>query len=53
MKISVTFRNGEGENWQKIYAEERIEKLKKYLDMPAEAHIILSTEKFRNLQKSI
>ncbi|MGV8056785.1 MAG: ribosome hibernation-promoting factor, HPF/YfiA family [Smithellaceae bacterium] len=48
MKISVTFRNGEGENWQKVYAEERILKLKRYLDMPAEAHIILSTEKFRN-----
>jgi putative sigma-54 modulation protein len=48
MKISVTFRNGEGENWQKVYAEERIMKLKKYLDMPAEAHIILSTEKFRS-----
>jgi putative sigma-54 modulation protein len=48
MKISVTFRNGEGENWQKDYAEERIVKLKRYLDMPAEAHIILSTEKFRS-----
>jgi putative sigma-54 modulation protein len=48
MKISVTFRNGEGENWQKLYAEERIQKLKKYLDTPAETHIILSTEKFRN-----
>jgi len=48
MKISVTFRNGEGENWQKVYAEERINKLKKYLDMPAEARIILSTEKFRS-----
>jgi putative sigma-54 modulation protein len=48
MKISVTFRNGEGENWQKLYAEERIQKLKKYLDMPAETHIILSTEKFRS-----
>ncbi len=48
MKISVTFRNGEGENWQKIYAEERILKLKRYLDVPAEVHIILSTEKFRN-----
>ncbi len=48
MKISVTFRNGEGENWQKLYAEERIQKLKKYLDMPAETHIILSTEKFRH-----
>lgn len=49
MNISVTFRTGEGENWQKTYAEERIAKLKKYLDVPAEAHIILSTEKFRNV----
>jgi putative sigma-54 modulation protein len=48
MKISVTFRNGEGENWQKLYAEERVLRLKKYLDMPSEAHIVLSTEKFRN-----
>ena len=48
MKISVTFRNGEGENWQKVYAEERIQKLKKYLDTPAEVHIIISMEKFRN-----
>lgn len=49
MNISVTFRNGEGENWQKTYVEERAAKLKKYLDAPAEAHIILSTEKFRNV----
>jgi putative sigma-54 modulation protein len=48
MKISVTFRNGEGENWQKVYAEEKMQKLKKYLDVPAEAHIIVSMEKFRN-----
>ncbi|PKN20514.1 MAG: ribosomal subunit interface protein [Deltaproteobacteria bacterium HGW-Deltaproteobacteria-6] len=49
MNISVTFRNSEGENWQKTYVEERIEKLKKYLDVPAEAHVIISTEKFRNV----
>jgi len=49
MNISVTFRNSEGESWQKKYVEERIEKLKKYLDVPAETHIILSTEKFRNV----
>jgi putative sigma-54 modulation protein len=48
MKISVTFRNGEGENWQKAYAEEKMQKIKKYLDAPAEAHIIVSIEKFRN-----
>ena len=49
MNISVTFRNNEGESWQKTYVEERILKLKKYLDAPAETHIILSMEKFRNV----
>jgi putative sigma-54 modulation protein len=48
MKISVTFRSSEGEKWQKVYAEERLRKLNKYVDAPAEAHIILSMEKFRN-----
>ena len=49
MKISVTFRNGEGENWQKNYAKEKMQKLKKYLDAPAEAHVVVSMEKFRNV----
>ena len=49
MKISVTFRNTEGEKAQKDYAEEKIGKLKKYLDATAEAHIVLSVEKFRNM----
>ena len=29
MKISVTFRNAEGEEWQREYVEERLNKLKK------------------------
>jgi len=49
MNISVTFRTSEGENWQKTYVEEKMVRLNKYLDVPAEAHIILSTEKFRNV----
>jgi putative sigma-54 modulation protein len=48
MKITVTFRNSEGEDWQKEYAEERLEKLKRYIDNPVDAHVILSVEKFRN-----
>jgi putative sigma-54 modulation protein len=48
MKISVTFRNAEGENWQKEYVEERLNKLKKYIDNPVDARVILSVEKFRN-----
>jgi putative sigma-54 modulation protein len=48
MKISVTFRSSEGEKWQKVYVEEKIRKLNKYVDVPAEAHVIISMEKFRN-----
>jgi putative sigma-54 modulation protein len=48
MKITVTFRNAEGENWQKEYVEERLEKLKKYIDNPVDARVVLSVEKFRN-----
>ena len=48
MKISVTFRNSEGEEWQKEYAGERLKKLKRYIDNPVDAHVILSVEKFRN-----
>ena len=48
MKISMTFRNTEGETWQNEYVVERLEKLKKYFDHPVDAHVILSVEKFRN-----
>jgi putative sigma-54 modulation protein len=49
MIISVTFRNAEGESWQKGYVEERLQKLKKYVDNAVEARVILSVEKFRNV----
>lgn len=49
MIISVTFRNTEGESWQKGYVEERMQKIKKYVDRAVEAHVVLSVEKFRNV----
>jgi putative sigma-54 modulation protein len=49
MKISLTFRNTEGESWQKEYVEERFGKIKKYIDRPVDVHLILSVEKFRNV----
>jgi putative sigma-54 modulation protein len=49
MKISLTFRNTEGESWQKEYVDERLNKLKKYIDRPVDMHVILSVEKFRNV----
>jgi putative sigma-54 modulation protein len=49
MQISVTFKNTDSEIWFKDYITERLSKLQKYLDRPAEAHIVLSVEKFRNV----
>jgi len=49
MKISVTFRNTEGEDWFKNYVEEKLGKLKKYIDHPVEVRVVLSVEKFRNV----
>ncbi|MBN1663511.1 MAG: ribosome-associated translation inhibitor RaiA [Deltaproteobacteria bacterium] len=49
MKVSVTFRNTDGEEWQKEYIEERLKKLKKYIDNPVDARVVLSVEKFRNV----
>jgi putative sigma-54 modulation protein len=49
MKISVTFRNKEGENWHREYIDDRLNKLKKYIDHPVEARVVLSVEKFRNV----
>ena len=49
MRISVTFRNKEGENWHREYIDDKLMKLKKYIDNPVEAHVVLSVEKFRNV----
>ncbi|MGZ3606819.1 MAG: ribosome hibernation-promoting factor, HPF/YfiA family [Syntrophales bacterium] len=49
MKISVTFRNTEGDNWHKEYIDQKLKRLEKYLDTPVEARVVLSVEKFRNV----
>jgi putative sigma-54 modulation protein len=49
MKISVTFRNTEGDDWHKEYIDQKLKKLEKYLDTPVEARVVLSVEKFRNV----
>jgi len=48
MDITVTFRHTEPIESLKTYAEEKISKINKYLDSPAEAHVVLSVEKFRH-----
>ncbi len=48
MEVIVTFRHMEPIESLRLYAEEKISKLKKYLDAPVEAHVVLTVEKFRH-----
>ena len=49
MQISVTFRNIEPSPPLRKYAEEKISRIKKYLEEPIEAHVVLKVEKFRHI----
>ncbi len=49
MQISVTFRQLEPSEALKNYVTERLKKVKRYLDSPLEAHVVLGLEKFRHL----
>ena len=48
MDITVTFRRMEPIDSLKAYAEDKLSKIKKYVDSPIEAHIVLTVEKFRH-----
>lgn len=48
MDITVTFRHTEPIESLKAYAEEKVSKMKKYMDYPIEASVVLSVEKFRH-----
>jgi putative sigma-54 modulation protein len=49
MQVSVTFRNTDSKGVWREYVEEKISKLKRYLDYPLEADVVLTTEKHRQL----
>lgn len=49
MQLSMTFRNMESNEVLRQYAQEKIAKLKKYLDYPLEANVVLTVEKHRNM----
>ncbi len=49
MMITVTFRRMEPSESLRTYAEEKLSKIKKYLDSPMEAHVVLEVEKFRHM----
>jgi putative sigma-54 modulation protein len=49
MQINVTFRNIEPSLPLRKYAEDKLSRVKKYLDEPIEAHLVLKVEKFRHI----
>ncbi len=49
MQISITFKNIKSSDNLKSHIHEKFDKLDKMFDNPADAHIVLSTEKFRNI----
>jgi len=49
MEITVTFRHTEPIESLRAYAEEKVSKIRKYLDVPLDAHIVLTVEKFRHI----
>jgi putative sigma-54 modulation protein len=49
MQINVTFRHTESSPALREYAEEKISRIKKYLEEPIDAHVVLKVEKFRHI----
>ena len=49
MQINVTFRHIDPSTPLRAYAEEKIARVKKYLEEPIEAHVVLKVEKFRHI----
>jgi len=49
MQVSLTFRNMESKDVLREYVQEKISKLRKYLDYPLEANVVLTVEKHRQI----
>jgi putative sigma-54 modulation protein len=49
MQTIVTFRHIEPSVALRTYAEEKMSRIKKYLEEPIEAHVVLRIEKFRHI----
>lgn len=52
MQINVTFRHIEPSLPLREYAQEKISRVKKYIEEPIEAHIVLKVEKFRHIAEA-
>ena len=49
MQVSVTFRHMDSNDGMKEYAKQKLMRMRKYMDNPVEAHVVLCVEKFRNI----
>ncbi len=49
MKISIMFKNIDSSDALKIHIHEKLDKLDTMLDKPADAHVVFSVEKLRNI----
>ena len=49
MQVSVTFRKIDASDTLRNYAQEKLFRIKKYVEDPIEAHVVLSVEKFRHI----
>ncbi len=49
MQINVSFRHIEPSDPLKLYAEEKLSRVKRFLAEPIEAHLVLKVEKFRHI----
>ncbi|MFH1076912.1 MAG: ribosome-associated translation inhibitor RaiA [Pseudomonadota bacterium] len=53
MQVSVTFKKIDPSDALKSYVGEKLNRLEKYLDNPAEASVMLSVEKFRHIAEVV
>ncbi len=49
MQINVSFRHIEPSDPLKLYVEDKLSRVRKYLEEPIEAHVVLKVEKFRHI----
>ena len=49
MRFKLSFRNIESSDPLKLYVEDKLARVKKYLEEPIEAHVVLRVEKFRHI----
>ena len=49
MQVTVSFKHLDPTDAIRAYAEEKVSKIRKYLDTPVEANVVLSVEKFRHI----